>query len=112
MKLIIFIILDSNTINKQNVMKITNITYYMKYVNIMLLCRRKRNKVMDDMISMQNKWVILCKLIPSLNKYEKEDITLRRIATIENCLIRDYNISKVQLYNMYINDMMQKKYIK
>lgn len=88
-----------------------NLASYIKYV--VLLCHKKtrKNRVMDDMISMQNKWIILCKLIPSLNKYPSERVSLRHIATIENCLIRDYKISRVQLYNMYINQMMQKRYI-
>ena len=74
---------------------------------------KNNNKIMDlrpndntkSTISSEDKWKIICQIIPSLKNHHNDTLSLRKIAFIENRLIVDFNITREELYNMYINSM-------
>ena len=112
---------NSNNINIKNNIKELGKLENMKFISFhlcnMLMYSRKmlknkrKNTNMNDIIPLHDKWTIICKILPSIKNYpESEYLSLRYITFIENRLIGDFYISRNELYNMYINEMMRTKY--
>ena len=111
---------DNKITTRNNTTKSQNMNtafYYISTVMNRIKNFKNNNKIMDlnpndnriSTISSEDKWNIICQIIPSLKNHHNDTLlSLRKITFIENRLIVDFNITREELYNMYINGMYDK----